>query len=156
MRINKQRLFLILVFCCFVFDQLSKFFVDKVFQLHQKQVLLDGFCSIEKVYNQGAAFSILEQKTFFLILITLFVVFAVFYWVFFKTNKLSYFEVSGLACIVGGALGNLVDRLAFSHVIDFIQVEFIRFPIFNFADIFINIGVIILIVSMFVQGNGRK
>ena len=49
----------------------------------------------------------------------------------------------------------VVDRLTFSYVIDFIQLEFINFPIFNLADIFINIGVIIFIVSMFVAKDGK-
>ncbi len=153
---NKKIIFFIFTIFCFLVDQVSKFFINSAVAINEKIVLLPNVLSLEKVYNTGAAFSILENNTFFLILISCFAVFLISFFIFRSKEKLGYCEIFALGLICGGALGNLFDRLIYFYVIDFLQFEFIKFPIFNFADVFINVGVIILLVNIFVLKNEQQ
>lgn len=153
MQTNKQVLFLTILFCCIIIDQTSKLLIDNFLLLNKKIILLNNFLSIEKIYNSGAAFGILQNNTILLILISILTLLVISIFVFKKESKLNTLNICTLSLISGGAIGNLTDRLCYKYVIDFIQVEFISFPIFNFADIFINIGVIIFIISSFIGKN---
>lgn len=152
---NKQLVFFFLILFCTFIDQFFKLVVNSNVQLNQEKILLQGILSIEKVYNTGAAFSILEYNTFVLIIVSILTLVFIILFVFRQMNKLNFFEIIALALVSGGAVGNLIDRLVFSYVIDFLQLKFISFPIFNFADIFINVGVIMLIVNLFVLKNDK-
>ena len=150
---NKKFIFFIFTIFCFLVDQISKFFIKNALALNEKIILVPKILSVEKVYNTGAAFSILENNTPFLILISSFAVGLILFFILKSSRKLNFFEVFALALIAGGAAGNLFDRLIYFYVVDFVQFEFINFPIFNVADVFINIGVIILLVNIFVLKN---
>ncbi|CCH64718.1 Lipoprotein signal peptidase [Richelia intracellularis HM01] len=65
--------------------------------------------------------------------------------------RLSFWEKLGYGCILGGAMGNGIDRFISGYVIDFLDFRLINFPIFNLADVFINIGIISLLISAFSQ-----
>jgi len=145
---NNQVIFLGLAIFCIVVDQLTKFLAEKFIDINQTLTVLPDILSITKVYNTGAAFSLFNGSTVVLILISIAALLLILTFVLKKDSTMNKGEVIGLAFIAGGAVGNLIDRLIYLHVIDFLQIEFITFPIFNFADIFINIGVIILIVSI--------
>lgn len=150
MILSNKVLFLIIASDCLIVDFLVKYFIDTKMPLGQKSILFPDLISIEKVYNTGAAFSMLEGNNIFLICVAVAILLFIFYAVFKRNSALSKMQTLAFALIAGGALGNLVDRVLYQHVIDFIQLEFVRFPIFNFADVFINIGVIILIFSFLV------
>lgn len=98
--------------------------------------------SITHVRNSGAAWSILEGKTYFLIAIAFAAIIIAFYFIFRGKIKSSVGIVS-LMMIVSGGIGNLIDRIRLGEVIDFIKTDFISFPVFNFADICVVIGAII-------------
>lgn len=143
---------------CVVVDQVTKFFLyGKSFSL------IGNFLWIESGFNTGASFSIFSNATLFLIIFSIPVlVFMIYAIVSNRISKSKFFKIA-LGFIVGGTLGNLIDRIAFGGVRDFIYFKSINFAIFNFADIFINIGAYILfgfvlycIIKEFKQEKAKK
>ena len=110
-----------------------------------------SYLPADKLYNSGAAFGILEGKTAFLSVFSVLVLaFLVVYTV--KNAKTSgIIQKIGLGMVMGGTAGNLYDRISYGHVIDFIRLGFIDFPVFNGADVFINIGVILLLMHYLIK-----
>lgn len=95
-----------------------------------------------KYCNAGAAFGILEGQTLFLSLFSLaFIILLLFY----AKQSNNNVERLALGMVIGGTVGNLFDRLAYGCVIDFIELKFIDFPVFNLADVFINLGIVVLL-----------
>lgn len=110
-----------------------------------------GLVDLIYVKNTGAAFSILQNATTFLIIISTLAVFLIAYYLFKNLRDDYMKENLFLALMLSGILGNLYERLAFGYVRDFFSLTFVNFPIFNISDIFINVGVfgiIILILLM--------
>jgi len=141
---NKISYFLIICFFCLL-DQLSKFYINSnLHKLLNKDYL---FITIDFVRNYGAAFNIFSGSRIFLSVISIFSTIILCYFIFISENK--NINKYGLSFIVSGSIGNGIDRILNGYVIDFIKFKFINFPIFNVADILINIGVIILIISYF-------
>ena len=106
--------------------------------------------------NTGAAFSILRDKQAFLILVTAIVVGALIYYLIkiLKTGEVA-FKLS-LAIIIGGALGNLIDRVRLNYVTDFLDFTLINYPIFNLADVFVVSGVVMLSYMLLFKGDMPK
>jgi signal peptidase II len=137
-----------------VVDQLSKLWIDSNLPLHARLPLIDGFFDLTLAYNAGAAFSFLAdaggwQRWFFTILSTV-VTLILVVWLkrlpaHEKTNAVA------LALIIGGAIGNLIDRIVYGHVIDFLLVYYQQWswPAFNVADSAISVGVVLMLLAMF-------
>ena len=107
--------------------------------------LIDNFISIYSTKNTGAAWSIFSNHTLGLIIITsIFIIFVLIFNYFFK-KKSTFYSIS-LGIVLGGAIGNLFDRIVFGYVRDFIKLDFINFPIFNMADSAICVGVFLLCI----------
>lgn len=153
---NRLLIFISIFFSTFIVDIFSKFVIDERLYLGQVVNIFPNVFSFEKAYNTGGAFSILQNSTLLLSLISIVTLAVLVYAVCDTKVKLNSFEVCAFAFICGGAAGNLIDRLFLGHVIDFIQLEFIDFPIFNLADIFINIGVIILLFNIILGKNAKS
>lgn len=139
-----------LISLCFILiDQLSKYLIITCLSVGSYINVIDNFFRIAYVKNVGAAFSLLEGKTIFLILFTLLVLFL---GVFFLRKKTDYKKLDILiySLIIGGIIGNLIDRIIYGYVIDFISFNFYNyyFPIFNLADSFIVIGCAIYIIKL--------
>lgn len=130
-----------------ILDQTVKFFVVKYLMPIDTYPLIEGFFHLTYAENMGAAFSILQGKQMLLIVITIvFTTFLAFYLFKTKTNKSTRcFKVS-LCLIIGGAIGNLVDRIRLGYVIDFFDFRYINFAIFNTADSFVVVGTILLAI----------
>lgn len=128
--------------CIIIIDQLSKYFIKESLSLYESIPIIKNFLHITYVQNTGAAFSILQGKTLFFSIISILIIILIVYGVFkAPVTKKSHRYV--LSAIVGGAIGNLIDRIRFGYVIDFI--DFRVWPVFNIADCAIVIGVILLI-----------
>ena len=128
-----------------IIDQLSKIYINYNFhKLLNKDLVI---FTIDFVRNYGAAFNILSGSRLFLTLISIISTIILSYFIFISDNKL--INKYGLSFILAGSIGNGIDRILNGFVIDFIKIKFIDFPVFNIADIVINIGVIILIISYF-------
>ena len=104
-----------------------------------------GVFHLTNIHNTGMAFSMLEGARWFFLVVTLaaFVLLAVVIWKKWITHPLGLWA---LAAIAGGAVGNLIDRIRFGYVVDMIEVEFMRFAVFNVADCFVVCGAILLVV----------
>lgn len=96
--------------------------------------------------NTGAAFSIMQNSTNILIVISVIAIFAIFYYVIRHLYSATKKEFLFLSFLTAGILGNLYERVFFGCVRDFFEFMFINFPIFNISDIFINIGVLGIII----------
>ena len=130
------------------FDQLSKIFIINYFQTNNSIIYLTSFLNFELIWNEGIAFGLLSfenSKVYNFISIIILLVSLIILFVIYKTKN---FTVYFYSMIVGGALGNLLDRVRYSSVPDFIDFHIGEFHwfIFNIADIFISIGVICLIM----------
>lgn len=130
------------------FDQLSKIFIINYFQTNNSIIYLTSFLNFELIWNEGIAFGLLSfenSKVYNFISIIILLVVLIILFVIYKTKNLTVYFYS---MIVGGALGNLLDRVRYSSVPDFIDFHIGEFHwfIFNIADIFISIGVICLIM----------
>jgi len=105
--------------------------------------------SLTHIRNSGAAWSIMEGKTWFLIALPIVVcIIGLVY--MYKIRNGSKLELISLAMLVAGGVGNLIDRVRMGEVIDYIKFEPVNFPIFNFADICVVIGAILFCVSIFI------
>ncbi len=146
---NKKKFFIIIALIIFILDRLSKFYIEGAIAYCEKFIIINKILSITKIYNTGAAFSILENNIMFLIIFSLTVSMVIFYFLQKNANTMTTGDVIGWNLILGGTLGNLYDRVFYNYVIDFIQLDFINFPVFNIADASINIGAIIIIIMNF-------
>ena len=125
-------------------DQLSKYIISKYkYSLINKEIL---FFNIDYVKNYGAAFNLFSGSRFFLSIVSILIAILLFYFIINKIN-ISYVDLLSYSFILGGTVGNGIDRITRGYVIDFIKLKFIDFPVFNIADISINIGLILIIYS---------
>ena len=116
----------------------KKLFVNKDFILFK----------LDFVKNYGAAFNILSGSRGFLSLISIIFSILLIYLIF-RTNTLNSFDLYSYSFILGGTIGNGIDRIYRGFVVDFINLNIINFPVFNIADVSINIGFIILLYNIF-------
>ncbi len=132
----------------FVLDRLSKIFVSTNMRLGQSIPVIENIFHITFKTNDGAAFSILSGKVPFLIVSTLLIIGLLVAFIIVKKPKNKIFCIA-VSLIISGALGNLVDRIALGHVIDFLDARWIDFPIFNVADICVVIGAALFCIYIF-------
>lgn len=103
--------------------------------------------SITCVHNSGAAWSLLEGKILFFVLLTVVVICLLFYYLWKYIDK-SNWMVTSLILLLSGAFGNLIDRVRVGYVIDMFKTDFMDFPVFNVADSYLVIGVFILFLCL--------
>ena len=129
-------------------DQLTKLWVVAQIPVATQVEAIPGLFHLTHVHNTGAAWSSFQGMIWLFVLI--FVVFTVaIIWEFSKKRwPFTMVERWCIVAIFGGGLGNMIDRLRLGYVIDMIEVEFIRFPVFNVADCFITCGCIALMVHL--------
>ena len=128
-------------------DQWVKFEIVKNIQLGEVKPFIPKILSLTYLRNTGAAFSILENQQWLFAVITLVVIGAAI-WYLSKHIKGSAWLLSGLSLIIAGGIGNFIDRMRQGFVVDMFQLDFINFAIFNVADSYLTIGVLVLIVMM--------
>lgn len=139
---------IILTILVILVDFFSKYMVSKLMTVNETINLIDNFFRITYVKNTGAAFSIFSNNTILVIIISVVVIgFLLFY--IYKNKGNNKLENVSYAFILGGAIGNLIDRLVYGYVIDFLDFEILSYnaPIFNLADTFIVIGVILFLIN---------
>lgn len=137
-----------------ILDQWTKWLAETKLTFHDPVPVIEPFLNWTLAYNYGAAFSFLAdaggwQKWFFAGLALVMSLFLAIYLV--KAPRQARLLSVGLALVLGGAVGNLIDRLLHGHVIDFIHVHYAdvwHYPIFNIADMGICIGVVLIVIDM--------
>ena len=142
-------LVLAIVAVTIIVDQLTKFLVVKYMTLGQSISVIDNFLYITSHRNKGAAWGILQWKMIFFYVVTLVVIGLVILWIRKLDIKKEKLLVIALSFILGGALGNFIDRVMYQHVVDFINTYIFGydFPIFNIADSALCIGVFLMAVD---------
>ena len=146
----------ILVFIiCVLFDLFTKFLIQNYLFLNQS-IKINQFFDIVYVQNYGVSFGLFSREIphWVLVLIALFVVILILYLMIISNKNL---EKNAYFLIIAGAIGNIIDRILNSYVVDFISLHYEMFywPAFNFADIYITIGIIMLLVSFFIKSEDK-
>ena len=141
-------------------DQVTKIAADSALVYNIQNAVFPGF-NLTLLYNQGAAFSFLSdaggwQRWFFIALSSIISLF-IFLWLR-KVEPQNKILLAALSLILGGAIGNLIDRSIYGHVIDFIQVYYDAYywPAFNIADSAITLGAGLLILEIFLEDKREK
>lgn len=156
----KNRLFWVAALIGLLADQVTKYWITHSFELNETLPLWEGVFHITYVTNKGAAFSLFSERGEWLRWLSL-AVSLVLVIIGLFGPRMNRWEQIGYGCILAGALGNGIDRFFFGKVVDFLDFRLIRFPVFNLADVSINIGIICLLIAAFVRpvptnGNGSK
>ncbi len=150
---NKNKIYIITL-VLIIIDQLIKIIIKSNMELYQEIKIIKNFFSIMYLKNTGAAFSILENKTILLILFSVCFILIIGKFIKKESDNINKIELISLGMILGGVFGNLIDRIIYKGVIDYLSFKIINynFPVFNLADICITIGAFILIVdSLFLR-----
>jgi signal peptidase II len=142
----KNRYFWMAALTAFLFDQLTKYWVVHTFAPSQTLPIINGIFHFTYVTNTGAAFSLLSGKVELLRWLSLGVS-LVLITVALSGPLLSFWDQLGYGLILGGAMGNGVDRFRLGYVIDFLDFRLINFAIFNMADSFISMGIVCLLIA---------
>ena len=130
-----------------IIDQITKLIVVKNMNIGEEIIIIKKFFSLMYVTNTGAAFSILENSTSLIIIISLFCT-ALIVSLMQREKNMTKLKKFSFIILIGGMLSNLIDRVFYKHVIDFFSFTIIKykFPVFNIADIGITIGVLIYLI----------
>lgn len=137
-----------------VSDQVSKLWALHHLSGRGVQPLLPGLLQQRLVFNTGAAFSMLEGNAFALGLVSAAVALGLVFWIQ-SSGALSRWQSLGLGLLLGGAIGNGLDRWRLGSVVDFLDFVPIQFPVFNLADTAINLAVLCLLIDVLRRQNGR-
>lgn len=142
-------------------DQITKIWVDRTLGIYESKTIIPGFLDLHYVRNTGAAFGFLSGshagfRIPFFILVSA-VAIGIILFLFYKLEDSEVMMPLALSLVLGGAIGNLVDRIRLGEVIDFILVHYkaFRWPTFNVADIAITVGVSLLVLRIFLLERGQ-
>ena len=136
-------------------DQLSKAWITDLLRDGRSLQAVPGLLDLHLVHNTGAAFSLLRGATPVLGLLSLLVVIAVLIWLW-RQQRLPIWQGMAVGLLLGGSLGNGLDRWRLGYVVDFLALVPVDFPIFNPADIAINLAVICFVVDLWSNSSGSR
>jgi len=144
--IGKKRLnFILISIFIFLLDQFSKYLISKdIFNIINKEFFL---FTISYIKNYGAAFNIFSGNRIFLSLVSC-IFSSIIIYLIIRKKETKIIDLFSYTFILGGTVGNGFDRIFKGYVIDFINLNFINFPVFNFADLSINIGFILILYNL--------
>ncbi len=134
-------------FICILIDQIIKIIITTNLKFTESINVIKNFFRITYLQNNGAAFSILSGNRIFLILITL-IALLIIYIFLIKNKNINKIETICYGTLIGGIIGNLIDRVRLGYVIDYLDFNIINYnyPVFNFADICIVVSAILLLI----------
>jgi len=148
--LKKNIFYFFLVLLIFILDRISKLWIISIFNSENNlEIKVSSFINLNLIWNKGIAFGLFsygEKFEYNLLTGLIIIIIAIVFWMIIKTKGL---EKYGFLMILGGALGNIFDRLYYSAVPDFIDIYYKNFHwfVFNVADIFITVGVLMLIIN---------
>ena len=150
-----RRSTLLIALAIVVVDQGSKAWASSALQGGQTLSLLPHLLSLQLVHNTGAAFSVLQNSTALLGLLSLGVSIALISWIW-RQRGLPVWQALATATLLGGTLGNGLDRWRLGYVVDFLALEPIDFPIFNGADVAINLAVLCFAIDLWTRRDDTR
>ena len=143
----KQALYLIISLLVVIADQVLKSYIVSNFKIGEEKTVIPGILSFTYLQNDGAAWNIFSGQIVLFYLISIAAIAVVIYYLFNPRYKNGLFD-TGLALVLGGIIGDFIDRLHLKYVIDMLQLDFINFNIFNVADSAITIGIILVFIYL--------
>jgi signal peptidase II len=154
MQLNKNKYIILFLISVLIIglDQITKYFICKLLPLYSQIEVIDGFFNIVHVRNSGVAFGLFkrfgsEYRLVSMLVVFLIVVFLIFFLVA-QLKRGCNLQAFSLSLILGGAVGNLIDRMLIGEVVDFIDIhwaEVYHWPAFNVADSAITVGIMLII-----------
>lgn len=143
-----MKLIALFSFVIVIIDRIIKILIENFLQFEIRNKVINNFFYLTFCKNEGAAFSIFYGKTIFFIVVAAFAVYFLYKSIKNK-QKLKKFDIICYSLLFGGIVGNLIDRLLYGYVIDYLDFELFNynFAIFNFADICIVLGALILLLK---------
>lgn len=142
-----QFLYLIISLLVVVADQGLKSFIINNYSVGEVYQIIPGILSFNYLQNNGAAWNILTGQMWLFYIISTLAIIICLYFLFNKKYKNPLFDV-GISLVLGGIIGNFIDRLHLKYVIDMLQLDFMHFNIFNIADSAITVGVILVFIYL--------
>ena len=137
-------IYILIIIACIILDQITKWMVLSNLELYET-TFKNPILSITHIRNEGGAWSIFEGHMWFFLLVGV-VALCIFSYLLYKNRSKSKWLTIGLSFVIGGTIGNFIDRFRQGYVVDMFQTEFIKFPIFNVADICLVVGVICIFI----------
>lgn len=135
-------------------DQITKWLILENLPLYKSIVVIPGFFNLTHIHNPGGAFGFLAGQSFavrhLMFVVVSLLATGLIFWFYYKTPPTHPFLAAGFALIFGGAIGNLIDRLRFGKVVDFLDlyVSGWHYPSFNIADSAISVGIAIFVYHL--------
>lgn len=137
---------LLVIGALIILDQISKIWASAVLSNGRDILVWKNVFHLSYIENTGAAFGMLQGKQWFLIIMTIIVLIGItFYFKRIPANPSGKWMRLSFTLVIAGAIGNLIDRLFLNYVRDFLYFSLINFPVFNLADIFVVMGVCVLL-----------
>ena len=140
-----------------IIDQISKLVVRTFLSLFETVTIIPSFLNITYVTNSGGAFSILSGSRYFFIILGIIAIIYLIKYIMSDSN-ITKVDLIAYSLVISGIIGNLIDRIIYGYVIDYIHfyISSYSFAIFNFADMCIVIGAIIIIYILFIKGDSYE
>jgi signal peptidase II len=149
-------IYYVIALAVIIIDQITKYLVVQNMQIGDSIPLIPGVFHLTSHRNMGAAFGILQNQRLLFIIITVAVVIGIVVSLV-RIGKSQPRVSLALSLVLGGAIGNFIDRVSTGQVVDFLYIKLIDFPIFNVADMAITFGVGLLLLDLFLESKrGRR
>ena len=147
MKRAKQVLYLVISLLVVIADQGLKNYIVTNFKIGDEHTVIPGILSFTYLQNDVAAWNIFSGQMILFYLISIAAIAVVVYYLFNPKYKNWLFD-TGLALVLGGIIGNFIDRLHLKYVIDMLQLDFVQFNIFNIADSAITVGIVLVFIYL--------
>ena len=151
----KKKYYIILIIALCILDQVSKLLVVKYLSNNDSLIIINNLLKFLYIKNTGISFGILSGKLYTIIALSILIIGYMIYEFIKSKNRLHLISV---ILIISGAFGNLIDRIFRGYVVDFISFSFFGYEasIFNIADSYITIGVILYIINIIMEGKNER
>lgn len=149
-------IYIILFVMLLVLDQFTKYIVEQSFYLSESIPIIDEVFNFTYVENRGIAFGLFQGRLSIISILTVVAIVAIFIYVLRNKKTLSILEHFGYTLILSGAVGNMIDRLFRGFVVDMLDFRGIWSFVFNLADVWINVGVFLLVVDYLILRRNEK
>ena len=139
------------------FDQIIKIIISNKLSLNESKTIISNFFNITNAHNYGAAWSILNNKSIFLIIIGI-VALTIIYLYFIKNKKINKIDSILISMLIAGIIGNMIDRIRLGYVIDYLDFYIFGYdyPVFNLADILIVVSMILMTIKSIKEEHNAK
>lgn len=149
-------IYIILFVMLLLLDQFTKYIVEQSFYLSESIPIIEDVFNLTYVENRGIAFGLFQGRLNVISILTVIAIVAIFVYVLRNKKTLSMLEHFGYTLILSGAVGNMIDRLFRGFVVDMLDFRGIWSFVFNLADVWINVGVFILIIDYIILHRNEK